>query len=163
MVSHARLYSLALCALAALVALWAVPLMGGQEMMDKEIMKGRVMAKSKYPFDETVSRLKQAIEGENLMVIHSIDQQAMLRMVGVEAKGMQAILFFHPQYGKMIYQTDRRAGIEAPLKIVVMEGDMGTMVSYYKPSYVFGRYPGLAGLGRELDGVLARITEAVTK
>jgi len=137
--------------------------MGGQEMMDKEIMKGRVMAKSKYPFDETVSRLKQAIEGENLMVIHSIDQQAMLRMVGVEAKGMQSILFFHPQYGRMIYQTDRLAGIEPPLKIVVMEGDMGTMITYYKPSYLFRKYQGLARLGDELDGVLARITEAVTK
>lgn len=165
MVPHARPYHPALWILAVLIliGLWAVPVMGGQELMDKEVMKGRVMAKSKYPFDETVSRLKQAIEGQNLMVIHSIDQQAMLRMAGVEAKGMQSILFFHPQYGKMIYQTDRRAGIEPPLKIVVMEGDMGTMISYYKPSYVFGRYPGLVGLGQELDGVLARIAEALTK
>lgn len=147
------------------VALAALPAMGGagEAKMGGEPMKGRAMAKSKYPFDETVSRVKQAIEGQEMMVIQTVDMQAMLQMVGVQAKGMQQVLFFHPRYGKAIYENDRMAGIEAPLKLVVTEGDMGTMISYYKPSHVFAMYPKLKALGEELDGVLGRIAEAATK
>lgn len=126
-------------------------------------MKGRVMAMSKYSFDETVSRLKRAIEEQGLMVVFTADHQAMLRMVGLETKGMQGIEFFHPKYGKVIAQTDHRAGLEIPLRLVVMEGDMGTMISYDKPSYTFSKYPKLKELGQELDGVLAKIAQGVTK
>jgi len=126
-------------------------------------MQGRVMAKSKYGFDETVSKLKQGIEGQNLMLIQTVDMQAMIRMTGVETKGMQQLLFFHPKYGRAVYEGDRMGGIEAPLKIIVMEGDMGTMVSYYKPSYIFSKYPKLKSLGAELDGVLKKVEEEVTK
>lgn len=126
-------------------------------------MEGRVMAMSKYGFDETVSRLKQAIEGQQMMVVFNADHQAMLEMVGLKTKGMLGIEFFHPRYGKVIMQNDHAAGIEIPLRLVVMEGDMGAMISYYKPSYIFRKYPKLAELGKELDGVLAKIEQAVTK
>lgn len=126
-------------------------------------MKDRVMAMSKYPFDETVSRLKQAIEAQGLVVVFTADHQAMLQMVGMNTKGMQGIEFFHPKYGKVIAQTDHMAGIEIPLRLMVMEGDMGTMITYYKPSYVFGKYPKLKALGQELDGVVEKIAQAVTK
>lgn len=126
-------------------------------------MQGRVMAKSKHGFDETVSRLKQAIEGQQMMVVFTADHQAMLRTVGLETKGMLGIEFFHPRYGKVIVQNDHSAGIELPLRLVVMDGDMGTMISYYKPSYVFSKYPKLKDLGKELDGMLKKIEEAVTK
>jgi uncharacterized protein (DUF302 family) len=144
----------------ALVLVSSIPPVAGGEM---KAVEGRAMARSKYSFDETVSKIKQAIEGQQMMVIQSIDQQAMLQMVGVQAKGMQSILFFHPRYGKAIYEGDRMAGIEAPLKIVVMEGEMGTMISYYKPSHVLAKYPKLKALGRELDGVVKKIEQAVTE
>lgn len=134
---------------------------GGE--VGKEAMKGRVMAKSQYAFDETVSKIKRAIEGEQMMVVFTADHQAMLEMVGLKTKGMLGIEFFHPRYGKTIVENDHAAGIETPLRLVVMEGDMGTMISYYEPSHVFARYPRLKALGEELDGVLARIAEAVTK
>jgi len=129
----------------------------------EEMLPGRVMVMSRYPFDETVARLKQAIEGQNLMVVLVADHQMMLSMVGMQTKGMLGIEFFHPRYGKTIVENDHAAGIEIPLRLVVMEGDMGTMVSYYRPSYVFGKYPKLKALGEELDGVLKKIEAAVTK
>lgn len=48
----------------------------------------------------------------------------------------------------------RMAGVEA-------KGMPG--LTSYKPSHLFRRYQGLARLGEELDGVLARIAEGVTK
>jgi len=144
----------------ALVAAWAVAAGAGGEM---KAMEGRATAKSKYSFDETVSKLKQAIEGQQMMVVFTADHQAMLQMVGLKTKGMLGIEFFHPRYGKVIVENDHGAGIEIPFRLVVMEGDMGTMVSYYKPSHVFAKYPKLKALGQELDGVVKKIEQAVTE
>lgn len=136
---------------------------GGQKAQGMPAMEGRVMAMSKYGFDETISKLKQAIEGQQMMVVFTTDHQAMLRMVGLETKGMVGIEFFHPRYGRVIVENDHRAGIEIPLRLVVMEGEKGTMISYYKPSYTFGRYPKLKRLGEELDRVLESIQAAITR
>jgi hypothetical protein len=43
---------------------------------------GSKVTMSKYSFSETVDILQGAIEGQNLMVIHVIDGQKMLRMAG---------------------------------------------------------------------------------
>lgn len=128
-----------------------------------QMLPGRVMAMSKYSFDETVSRVKQAIEGQQMMVVFTADHQAMLQMVGLQTKGMVGIEFFHPRYGRVIVENDHAAGLEIPLRVVIMEGDMGTMLTYEKPSHTFGKYPKLKKLGEELDGVLAAIAAAVSR
>ncbi|MBI2455682.1 MAG: DUF302 domain-containing protein [candidate division NC10 bacterium] len=129
----------------------------------EKMLPGRVMAMSKYGFDETVSRVKQAIEGQQMMVVFTADHQAMLQMVGLQTKGMAGIEFFHPRYGKVIVQNDHAAGLDTPLRLVVMEGDMGTVLTYEKPSHTFAKYPKLKKLGEELDGVLAAIQASVAK
>ena len=117
---------------------------------------------SAYGFDETLDRLRQAIEGENLMVLHEINPQQMLRMVGVRTGGMRQILFFHPRYMKRIIETNRNAAIEPPLKLVAMEMPDGkVMVRYIDPPYLFGRYDGLEEIGRELKGVVETVVAAV--
>lgn len=144
-------------------ALSAVPAPAQQRPGGMPLPEGRVMLPSKLDFNQTVSRLKQAIGEQNLMLVTDIDHQSMLSMAGVQTKGMLTIEFFHPRYGKVIFENNRAAGIEIPLRLVVMEGDMGTMVSYNKPSYVFGRYRGLEALGSDLDGVLDQIVATVKK
>lgn len=134
-----------------------------QHQMKEEMLPDRVMGMSKYGFSETVNEIQKAIETQGMMVIQRIDHQAMLSMVGVRTKGMVTLEFFHPKYGKALFENDHRAGIEIPLRIVVMEGDMGVMFTYRKPSITFGQYPKLKSLGEELDGVLAKITDAVAK
>ncbi len=117
---------------------------------------------SSRPFDETVDALKQAIEGENLMVVHEINAQQMLRMVGVRTGGMKQILFFHPRFMQQIIETNRNGGIVPPLKILVMERpDGGVMVRYHDPEALFSSYPGLEGVAEELKGLTERIVASV--
>lgn len=143
-------------------ALTAAPA-AAQQPGGMALPEGRVMIPSKFDFNQTVSRLKQAVGDQNLMVVTDVDHQAMLSMAGVTTKGMLTIEFFHPRYGKVMFENNRAAGIEIPLRLVVMEGDMGTMVSYNKPSHIFGKYRGLETLGSDLDGVLERIIGAVKR
>lgn len=121
-----------------------------------------VMVPSAYGFDETLDGLRQGIEAENLMVIHEIDPQQMLRMVGVRTGGMRQIMFFHPRYMKEIIESNPNGAIEPPLKVVAMEMPDGTvMVRYIKPTYLFGRYGGLDSVGTELEAVLERVVASI--
>ncbi len=158
---HGVITTRSLIALAAIAAILGVVVTGA--WAGEKMLPGRVMAMSKYSFDETVSRVKQAIEGQQMMVVFSADHQAMLQMVGLQTKGMVGIEFFHPRYGKVIVENDHAAGLEIPLRLVIMEGDMGTMLTYQKPSHTFSKYPRLKNLGEELDGVLATIAASVSK
>lgn len=132
--------------------------------MQMKVPEDQVMAMSKYSFDETISKVKRAIEGQNMMILYTADMQQMLKMVGLETKGMQTIIFFHPRYGKEIYTKARMAGIEPPLKVTIMENDQGkTVLRYRKPSAIFAPYAPLKDLGKELDDVLGEIQAAVTQ
>ncbi len=121
-----------------------------------------VTTPSAHGFDDTVEYLKAAIEKENLMVVHEINAQQMLRMVGLRTGGMKQILFFHPRYMKQIVEANPNGTIEPPLKIAVMERPDGkVMVRYVNPSYQFGRYENLDEIGKELKQLVERIVTSV--
>lgn len=145
----------------AVLAAWALPAMSFAQMGD--MLPDRAMGMSRLGFKDTVDGLQKAIEGQGMMVIHKVDHQAMLAMVGVKTKGMVTLEFFHPKYGKVVFEGDHRAGVDIPLRLVVMDGDMGVMFTYRKPSATFSKYPKLANLGAELDGAVESITAAVAK
>ncbi len=130
--------------------------------MKMEMLEGREMGMSRFDFNETVSRIKAAIEGQQMMVLFTPDHQQMLSMVGLQTKPMVTIEFFHPRYGKTIFMNDGRASLEVPLRIAVMENEEGkVMFQYNKPSWVFKRYKNLSHLGRELDQVMENIVADV--
>ncbi len=123
-----------------------------------------VTVPSARDFDQTVALLKQAIEGENLMVVDEINPQQMLRMVGMRTRGMRQILFFHPRFMKRIIETNRHGGIVPPLKVLVMEMPNGrVMVRYHDPVHQLEPYTGLEELAAELRGVIEHVVAAVQR
>ncbi|MFQ5799336.1 MAG: DUF302 domain-containing protein [Bacteroidota bacterium] len=148
-----------------LIALFLVSVSSGNSTAQEGMMKPpqfQVMVPSKYSFDDTVELLKSAIEGQNFMVISELDIQKMLRMVGVQRKGMKKIFFLHPSYMKRILEANRHATAEPPLKIDIMEMPNGrAMVRYIKPSHIFGQYEGMEEISKELETVLLKLMESV--
>ncbi len=146
--------------LAVVAGLGAVLPARGQEMTaPPEFL---VTQRSAYDFDQTLSRIKQAIEGENLMVIQEINPQQMLRLVGMRTGGMRQILFFHPRYMKRIFEANRNGGIEPPLKILVMERPDGSVaVRYHDPVHMYAPYQGLDGIAAEFKDILERVVAKV--
>ncbi|HEX9728060.1 MAG TPA: DUF302 domain-containing protein [Gemmatimonadales bacterium] len=121
-----------------------------------------VTVESAHDFDATLAALKQAIEGENLMVVNEVNPQQMLRMVGVRTGGMRQVFFFHPRYMKRIIETNRNGGMEPPLKILVMEMPNGqVMVRYHDPVHQFAPYGGLSEIATELRGAVEKIVNSV--
>lgn len=123
-----------------------------------------VTVPSAYGFDETLALLRQAVEGENLMLVTEINPRQMLRMVGVRSKGMRQLLFFHPRYMKRIFEANRNGGIEPPLKILVMERPDGSVaVRYHDPVHMFAPYQGLDEVAAEFRGILERVVGRVQR
>jgi len=121
-------------------------------------MDGSKMAMSKYSFSESMDILKGAIEEQNLMVIHVVDAQKMLRMAGKQVKGMSQIFYFHPKYMKRVMEANSAATIQIPLKFIVMEKPDGKVViRYFEPSTLLNKYKGEEAISAELDGLVKKI------
>ncbi len=144
-----------------LLSFGSMQILQAQEKMMKP-NDGSTIKISKYSFDETVDILKGAIEEQNLKVIKEIDVQKMLRMAGKQIKGMKQLLYFHPKYGRKIYETNRKAGIQIPLKFIVIEKQNGkTAVRYFKPSKLFENYKGVESISKELDDLVENIVNEI--
>jgi uncharacterized protein (DUF302 family) len=126
-------------------------------------MDGSKMTMSKHSFSETVDMVKSSIENQNLMVISEIDGQKMMRMAGKQTKGMQQIFFMHPKYMRKVIEANKMAGIQIPLKLIVMENDNGVMIRYFLPSIILKQYKGTEEVASELDGLIANIIAEVSK
>jgi uncharacterized protein (DUF302 family) len=124
---------------------------------------GSKMAISTYSFSETVDMVKGAIEQQNLMVIHVIDGQKMLKMGGKDVGGMKQLFFFHPSYMKKVIEANSMAAIVIPLKMIVMEKDGKVMVRYFMPSTVLKPYKGTEAIAKELDTKMTKIIADATK
>lgn len=121
------------------------------------------MVMSNYSFNDTVTLLKRAIEQQNLMVINELDGQRMLRMVGVNIGGMKQIFFFHPQYMAKVLEANQMAGIQIPLKFIVMERNGNAAIRYFEPSVLLESYEGVEEVAEELDELVNNIISEVTE
>jgi uncharacterized protein (DUF302 family) len=127
-------------------------------------MDGSKMAMSKYSFSESMDLLKGAIEEQNLMVIHIVDAQKMLRMAGKQVKGMSQVFYFHPKYMKRVMEANSAATIQIPLKFIVMEKPDGKVViRYFEPSELLNKYQGEEAISAELDSLVEKIVSELTK
>ena len=122
-----------------------------------------VTTTAKGTFENTVTKLKKAITASKLVVVKEVPYSKMIAMVGVKAEKTVGLEIFHPRFGKVIYETNKDAMIEAPLRILVRDQGGEVMIRYRKPSAVFASYSGLSGLGQELDTVFDKIVTSVAK
>ena len=146
----------------AIVLIAITSLFTTQAFSQMKPMDGSKMAMSKYSFSETVDILKGAIEEQNLMVIHVVDGQKMMRMAGKKTGGMKQIFFFHPKYMVKVLEANQMAGIQIPLKLIVMEKNGKVMIRYFMPSYILEPYKGTENVAKELDEIVNKIIAEAT-
>jgi len=115
------------------------------------------------PFEEVLTRLRQAIEAVGLWVLHEIDPQKVLQRGVYDIGHARQILFFHPDLMVRLLQANPAALLEAPLKVAVMQQPDGTVtIRWHDPAVAFGRYgnPVLAELGQDLASRCEQIVTA---
>jgi uncharacterized protein (DUF302 family) len=88
---------------------------------------------SSSSFAETIESLLGAIERRGLTLFAQIDHARAAHDAGLELEPEQVIVFGNPQAGTSLMQSDRRVGIDLPLRILVWREGDDVMLAYRDP------------------------------
>lgn len=111
------------------------------------------------PVDAVVAKLVAAIAAAPLALVAHINGQANAAKRGIAVPPDQILEVFRPDLAARVWEADKRAGIEIPLRIHVYEADGRAVVAHRPPSEVFARYgnAGLDAVSRDLAPLFERV------
>lgn len=90
--------------------------------------------------DKVRAKLEAMVGPSGFMLFRTGDHGALLRLVGQKKKAIQ-YLVGNPLFAVQMTQHDIRAGLYAPLRVLIYENDQGkTCVEYDRPSSLFGQF-----------------------
>jgi uncharacterized protein (DUF302 family) len=92
-----------------------------------------IVKRSTSSFPETATRLADAIEQRGLTVFARIDHAAGAREVGLELAEEEVVLFGSPRSGTPLMQSDRRIGIELPLRMLIWRDGQEVLLAHHDP------------------------------
>ena len=99
-----------------------------------------IVARSASGYAATAERLIEAIDDKGLTVFARIDHAAAAREAGMELAAEEVVLFGDPRAGTPLMQTDPRAGVELPLRILIWESGEGAMLGHLDPRELAREY-----------------------
>ena len=112
---------------------------------------------SDFPFEGTLTRLRAAIQAEDLWLIHEIDPQMIVKRGGYDIGPARQLLFFHPRYMVRLLQGNPHALVEVPLKFAILELPGGGVSVGHPKVETLAAYPGLEVLAAELEALYFRL------
>ncbi|MCS4532832.1 DUF302 domain-containing protein [Neisseria montereyensis] len=86
---------------------------------------------SKYNFDDTVSRLENAIQSKGMTVFAVIDHHAAARANGLNMQPAKVIIFGTPKAGTPLMVKDPEFAIRLPLRVLVTENNGAVQVVFH--------------------------------
>jgi len=86
--------------------------------------------KSKYSFNETVTRLEHAITSKNMTVFSKIDHAAAAQQAGLSMQPATLLVFGNPKAGTPLMKKDPSFALQLPLKVLVTEVDGKVLVKF---------------------------------
>lgn len=89
---------------------------------------------SPHTVAETADRLEAAVTAAGATVFARVDHGAGAQTVDMDLADAQVLIFGNPQLGTPALQADLAAGLDLPLRVLVMAGDDGTQVVYRDPA-----------------------------
>jgi len=110
-------------------------------------------------------RIEAMVGPSGFMLFRTSDHGALLRLAGQKRKALQ-YLVGNPLFAIQMTEHDIRAGLYAPLRVLIYENEPGkTCVEYDKPSSLFGQFGNakvtdVAGmLDRKMERLVAKVIQ----
>ncbi|OYY75907.1 MAG: hypothetical protein B7Y43_17645 [Sphingomonas sp. 28-62-20] len=88
---------------------------------------GVVRVRSSHGFDETVERLKAAIAAKGVRFFDALDQQALGKEANLTIGKSVIVRFGNPPLGVQFLQANRYAGLDWPVRMLVVEEADGSV------------------------------------
>ena len=152
-------------ALALVAALFlAVGPAGAQQPADFPY-DGVIRIDTPHDFETLWSRLETAVGDHDMLVVTRASASRGAASRGVEIAGNAIFGVYRNDFAVRMLDASVAAGIEAPLRYYLIEGEDGTTALVYRqPTAVFGPYGSadLDAMAAELDEIFAAIAEQAT-
>jgi uncharacterized protein (DUF302 family) len=103
-------------------------------------MSSMVVKRSVSSYSDTTRSLLDAIERRGLIVFARVDHAAAARDAGLELAEEEVVLFGSPRAGTPLMVSDRRVGIELPLRILVWRDGVDVLLAYRDPRRLSDAY-----------------------
>ena len=87
---------------------------------------GIVKVKSVYPVAETIDRIKQDVARKGIMFFFAVDQAKLAGEAGIKLRPSTLLVFGNPALGSQFITSNPLAGIDWPVRLLVLEDD-GTL------------------------------------
>lgn len=113
--------------------------------------------------DASAARLIDAIGAVPMGLVAHINGQANAAKRGITVPADQILEVFRPDFAVRVWQADKRAGIEIPLRIHLYAVADYTVVAMHSPAEVFAAYanPQLDAIAAELVPIFDTILAAL--
>jgi uncharacterized protein (DUF302 family) len=118
-----------------------------------ETLTGITTKVSPLSVADTVDRLQGLLTSKGMKIFGVIDQTAEARDVGLRLRETVLVQFGNPLAGTPVMDAVPLVAMDLPLKILIWQGDDGTMVSYVGPAELAARYGIPPSLAENLAGI----------
>jgi uncharacterized protein (DUF302 family) len=146
---------LAVAALLGLALVAPAPL--GATMLKTDHENGIVAVKSAYSMSETIARIKKDIADKGIMFFSEIEQSKLANNVGIKAQPSTLLVFGNPPLGGHFLTANPTAGLDWPVRILVVQDNAGTVWAVYNDWEFVKRRHGITNRDKEF----AMATEVV--
>ncbi|WP_233113037.1 DUF302 domain-containing protein [Aggregatibacter actinomycetemcomitans] len=120
--------------------------------------------KSKYSAENTISKIRQALNDKNIKIFTIIDHQAAAKETGLSMPFSSVIVFGKPQLGTPMMIESPTLAIDLPLKALVWENSQGEIfVSLNRNEIIAEKHNVTAGNVEKMNKLVKLITESVTE
>ena len=126
---------------------------------------GVIRLRSDNGFDDTVARLKADVQAKGVRFFDAIDQSGLGAAVELKIRRSTLVLFGNPPLGVQFLQSNPYAGLDWPVRMLVVEQPDGVYVAWTDFAEIAARY-GLMNRDAQLkmaSEVAASIATAATR
>ena len=92
---------------------------------------GVVKVRSAYPIGETVQRLQADIRAKGIVFFSALDQAELASKAGVKLRPSMLLTFGNPALGTLFLTSNPTAGLDWPVRLLVVEDEKGRVWAEY--------------------------------
>jgi uncharacterized protein (DUF302 family) len=125
---------------------------------------GVVKSKSAYSMFETIDRLKKDVAAKGITFFTEIDQAKLAADAGIKLEPSTLLIFGNPALGSQFMTSNPSAGIDWPVRLLVIEDKKGQVWTVYNDFAYIARRHGIKNRGaafKMASEVIASITSSV--
>ena len=127
---------------------------------------GIVKGKSAYSMAETIDRLKKDVAAKGIKFFAEIDQTKLAADAGIKLGPSTLLIFGNPALGSQFMTSNPQAGIDWPVRLLVLEDKNGQVWTVYNDFGYIARRHHISNRGaafKMASEVIASITSSVSQ